>query len=275
MPGIFCLGYDVEGKDEITTRLFLEKMIPIHSSRDAPCSLFIVGQTLERNVEDFRPLVDDPLFDLEQHTYSHFLFKQLREEVNRKVQIYGTNEPLEKIRFEIAKASELFRTLLNHDVIGITTPCAFYKGLADRPDILQVLHDEGIRFCRSYGRNIKGTSPVSLDVQPYYYDRQGFPDLLECPLTGWQDVLWRMRFGWKANWEEQVFMDLDYIAEHDLYYGLVQHDWSSIQEDIEMERTTKILDYAQSCDVRIMNYRQFASTVQSGEISFKCSPRSE
>jgi len=116
---------------------------------------------------------------------------------------------------------------------------------------------------------MKGTGPVPLNVQPFFYSEQGFPDILECPLNGWQDVGWRERFGWTANWEKQVFTELDYVSEHDLYLGVVQHDWSSIYEDLEMDRTAKILDYAAKCDVQIMNYRDFYEAVTSGRVLLK------
>jgi peptidoglycan/xylan/chitin deacetylase (PgdA/CDA1 family) len=269
MPGIFCLGYDVEDPNPITTRLFLQKMDAIHTDRNVPCSLFIRGQTLEKNVDQFRQLLQNPLYDLEQHTYSHLIFKQIAEEVDREITYHGNDEPLELIRGEVAKTSQLFRDLLDLDIHGLTAPYAFYDGLRDRPDILQVLLDEGIRFCRSYGRNVKGTGPVSLDIQPFFYSEQGFPEILECPLNGWQDVLWRGRFGWTANWEKQVFMELDYVAEHDLYLGVVQHDWSSIYEDLEMDRTAKILDYAAKCDVQFMHYWSFYEAVMSGRVLLK------
>ncbi|MHA1697384.1 MAG: hypothetical protein ACTSWN_00935, partial [Promethearchaeota archaeon] len=124
-------------------------------------------------------------------------------------------------------------------------------------DILAVLHDCGIRFIRSYGRNERSFNPVPLDVQPFFYKEQGFPDLLECPVQGWQDCIWRDRFGWKANWEKQVYMDLDYISEKGLYLGLVQHDWSSIKADKKMDKTAAIIDYALKRNLVIEHYLDF------------------
>jgi hypothetical protein len=140
--------------------------------------------------------------------------------------------------------------------MGLATPYCFYLGLTDQPDLLQVLWDQGIRFIRSYGRKEFGFNPLSLDIQPFFYADQGFPELLECPVQGWQDCIWRDRFGWHANWERQVFQYLDYIADHNLYYGLLQHDWASLKGDRHMIRTRAILDYALKKQIRVLTYRE-------------------
>ncbi|MHA1792821.1 MAG: polysaccharide deacetylase family protein [Promethearchaeota archaeon] len=256
-PGILCIGYDVEHDNKKITRHFLKVMRKIHDEKNAPCTLFIKGKTLEKNAKHLKALKDNALFDLQQHTYSHLIFKKISMLIDNKVQEVGNDEPARKIREEIAKTSKLFHELLDIKVIGLTTPYAFYKGLEDRPDILQVLRDEGIKFVRSYGRNIKNYNPVPLEVQPYFYDKQGFPDILECPVQGWQDCIWRDRFGWKANWEREVSLALDYISEHDLYLGLAQHDWSSIKKDKNMQKTAKIIDDALERNVKIMHYQDF------------------
>ncbi|MFX0098812.1 MAG: polysaccharide deacetylase family protein [Candidatus Hodarchaeota archaeon] len=252
---ILCVGYDVESDQSRTTRHFLKEMQRIHEDRGAPCSLFIKGRTLEKNVEQFKNLLDNDLFDMQQHTYSHLIFKHIPVIIDGKLQPVGEDEPLFKIQEEIERTQELFKNLLSLDVKGLTTPYAFYKGLSDRPDILKVLHDAGIRFIRSYARNEKSYNPVPLDVQPFFYEEQGFPDMLECPIQGWQDCIWRDRFGWNANWEKQVFMYIDHIVENDLYYGLAQHDWSSIKADKRMERTAAMLDYALEKEVQIIHYK--------------------
>ena len=40
-----------------------------------PATLFVCGRTLVHNVEVLEPFVDHPLFDIQQHTYSHTLLK--------------------------------------------------------------------------------------------------------------------------------------------------------------------------------------------------------
>ena len=68
------------------------------------------------------------------------------------------------------KTSALLAEHLGVQCIGLTGPWCYYRGLRDRPDILQVLWEEGIRFTRTDGRNERDWHPVSLDLQPYWYD---------------------------------------------------------------------------------------------------------
>jgi peptidoglycan/xylan/chitin deacetylase (PgdA/CDA1 family) len=257
MGGTMCIGYDVEAGNPKTTRLFLDAMVKVHESRGAPCTHFIRGQTLEKNARQIKELAGNPLFDLQQHTYSHLIFKRIEADTGKTHEVYGNDEPIEAIKADVEKANLIFRKKLGFSPAGLTTPYAFYRGLLDRPDILKALHDAGVRFLRSWGRNEKGYTPVPLDVQPFFYDGQGFPDMLECPVNGWQDCIWRTDNGWKARWDQAFIADLDQVASRGDYIALCQHDWSSIQEDPEMAMTAAIIDHARGAGVRIVSYKTF------------------
>ena len=49
----------------------------------------------------------------------------------------------------------------------------------DRPDSLSILHDQGIRYLRSLGRDWHEGQPRDLDRQPFWYDAQGYPEMLD------------------------------------------------------------------------------------------------
>jgi peptidoglycan/xylan/chitin deacetylase (PgdA/CDA1 family) len=255
MTGILAIGYDVEAGNAITTRLFLDALVKVHEARGAPCTLFIKGKTLEHSMDQVKNLLGNPLFDIQQHTYSHLIFQHIDCYTGKQHEIYGKNEPIKKIKKDVEKASIVFQRHLGFVPMGLTTPYAFNKGLSDRPDILKILHDTGIRFIRSWGRNEQGYSPVPLSVQPFFYDIQGFPDMLECPVNGWQDCIWRSDHGYSARWDEQFNSDLDQVMDRGGYIALCQHDWSSIQEDPAMSMTAAIIDHAIEKGARILQYK--------------------
>nr|MDO8085169.1 polysaccharide deacetylase family protein [Candidatus Sigynarchaeum springense] len=255
MQATLCIGYDVESDNARTTGLFIAAMTRVHEARGVPCTLFLKGKTLEKSAKHIKRLVGNPLFDLQQHTYSHLVFKRIECYCYRGKEIYGKDEPIDAIQKEVEKASQVCQKKLGFRPIGMTTPFAFYKGLTDRPDILKVLHDAGIRFTRSWGRNEEGYNPVPLDVQPFFYDEQGFPDMLECPANGWQDCIWRQEHGYKNRWDEKFNADLDEAAARGRYICLCQHDWSSIQEDPQMAMTAAIIDHARAAGARILSYK--------------------
>ena len=144
----------------------------------------------------FRAIAQDPLFDLQQHTYSHQLLKTVHIDDGKSIRVVRGVSP-EETRQEVRKTTELLRTALGVECIGITGPWCYYRGLRDRPDILQVLWEEGIRFTRTDGRNEHDWHPVAIDLQPYWYDALGFPDILEIPIHGWHDCVIRGEvLGW-------------------------------------------------------------------------------
>jgi len=261
------IGYDVEDQnpDSKATEHFLKTASKIHRELNAPCTLFICGRTLENNVDAFKKIKAEygDLFDLQQHTYSHVLLKTVFQE-NEHGKTMFRGGTLEQIREEVRKPTKLLKEHLDVDCIGLTGPYCYYRGLSDRPDILEIIYEIGIRFTRTYARNERDWQPVSFDVQPYWYDTQGFDDVLECPVQGWQDCILRDEIGWGNHdgYLNELKKNLDYIAKHDLVWGYAQHDWSSIREDLDMSITRGMIEYAQSLGVEIKSYLEFYKSMR-------------
>jgi peptidoglycan/xylan/chitin deacetylase (PgdA/CDA1 family) len=265
--GTMLIGYDVEwrGEGDITPR-FLEQARSLHNRLKVPATLFVVGQTLERWVPQFQAIADDHLFDIQQHTYSHQLLKTVYIEDGRSVRVVR-GVSVEETRDEVAKTSSLLAELLGVPCIGLTGPWCYYRGLRDRPDILEVLWEEGIRFTRTDGRNERDWHPVSMDLQPYWYDVLGFPDVLEIPIHGWHDCVIRDEvLGWDDvdGYVESVKPYIDRAAAEDKVFSLCQHDWSSIRADPQMGATEALIRYAQERDLRIMSYREYYDECDGG-----------
>lgn len=259
MAGTMLLGYDVEwsGEGRVTAQ-FLEQARALHNRLGVPATLFIVGQTLERWVPEFQAVSADPLFDLQQHTYSHQLLKTVCIDDGTTVRVIP-GVSLEETRLEVRRASAVLRERLGATCRGLTGPWCYYRGLRDRPDILRVLWEEGIRFTRTDGRNERDYFPAALDRQPYWYDPQGFPEILEIPIHGWVDNQLRARSGWE-NLDGYVAAVREYIDQamaRDWVFSLCQHDWSSIREDPEMRATAAILEYAQERGLRCLSYAAY------------------
>jgi peptidoglycan/xylan/chitin deacetylase (PgdA/CDA1 family) len=261
----FLFGYDVEHLDPEITRPFLKRAAELHREYGVPATLFVTGETLERNVDALGALVGDPLFDLQQHTYSHKPLKTLVQRSPRGTElILGAS--LERTRDEVSRTSELLASLLGVRCTGLTGPYTYYRGLADRPDILQVLDECGIRFLRTYGRNEHDWQPVSFDVQPFRYSLQGFPHLLEYGIQGWADCLLREELGWEDHdgYLAELRRNLDLIRERDLVWSYLQHDWSSLRGDPGMTLTETLLrdvrDRGISSQRYIDHYEQATAT---------------
>jgi peptidoglycan/xylan/chitin deacetylase (PgdA/CDA1 family) len=254
------IGYDVEaGGAQGVTSHFLEQASAIHNRLGVPATLFIVGQTLECWVPEFQAIAADPLFDLQQHTYSHQLLKTVHIDDGKSIRVVRGVSP-EETRQEVRKTTELLRKHLGAECIGLTGPWCYYRGLRDRPDILEVLWEQGLRFTRTDGRNERDWHPVSMDLQPYWYDALGFPEMLEIPIHGWHDCVIRAEvLGWVdlEGYVQSVIPYIDRAAAEDKVFSLCQHDWSSIREDPQMHATERLIRYAQAQGVRLMTYRAY------------------
>ena len=107
-------------------------------------------------------------------------------------------------------------------------PHGYHLGLSDRPDLLKIVADTGLRYISSWGRNADGGHPVPFDAQPFWYEDQGFPDLLELPHHYWLDGVWFEENGRDRGVEflEVLKLAIDEIVEKDLVWGVRIHDWA-------------------------------------------------
>lgn len=260
------MGYDVENYldrskslDLSVTLHFLEQMRKVHTDLNAPCTLFICGRLLEEPdiIKSLLSLKEYDLFDLQQHTYSHQRLKTVVQNDGEKIKIFK-GVSLEKIQKEVERTSLLFKEKLCVSCSGITGPYGYYRGLMDRPDILEILHRLGIRFTRTYLRNQNDWGPLPIDVQPFTYKTQGFPDILEIPSQGWQDIMF-----FRANdWDRDAFLNygkdmINTIEKQDLVWSVCQHDWTSCRKDPNMDYTRAFLEYAQSKGVTVSSHKDY------------------
>jgi hypothetical protein len=260
--GTFLIGYDVESGNPDVTRPFLRRMIEIHEATGVPATLFLCGRTIDKNKDELRPLVEHPLFDLQQHTYYHVLLKSVCIEDPDEGTRFFRGGTLEQIRDEVSRTSALLRDEYGIPCSGLTGPYCYYRGLVDRPDILEILWEEGIRFTRMWGRNERDWQPVPLDVQPFWYALQGFPEILEVPLHGWQDISLRKTVGWSNH---QAFLDGVYpymqtSVEQDLTFSYCTHDHSSTREDPNMHITESLLRRAKDLGMATTTYAAYYAT---------------
>lgn len=274
---VLLIGYDVEatGRPEVT-RGFLRAAAALHRDLRAPCTLFLVGRTAEENADALQELRDDPLFDLQQHTYSHQLLKTVcLQEPDGTFRLFR-GIGLEEIREEVRRANDALRRIVGRPATGICGPYNYYRGLMDRPDILEVLWAEGIRFTRTYGRNAQDYQPTPFEVQPFRYEPQGFPEMLEIPIQGFQDCYLRERLGWENvdAYTRWILSDLELVARRGWTWSYCQHDWSN-RCDPEMSILRRLLERARELGVEVMSHEACYRRRMEEERGLAGGPRSE
>ena len=233
MSGTLILGYDVETASESTAG-FLRGARALHERFSAPWTIYLTGQTLERRLRDVQEVASDPLLTIAQHTYSHILLRSVHMRPGDGKPIHGEESEFHKqgaslpqIRDELEKTQALMRDLLGLECRGLTGPWAYHQGLAPRPDILQVVYESGIRWVRTNGRDSRGCNPTPFSEQPFFYDEQGYPDILELGVQGYQDDFYWERFDDRrhgSTYPDYLLATLEEVSRHDWVWNVCSHD---------------------------------------------------
>ncbi len=265
--GLACLGAHGMGEaiDRSTTRKALDVIRRNHEEHEVPGTLFVCGRTLVHNVEALEPFVDHPLFDIQQHTYSHTL---LRDDHWKGGTFLASPEVA--IYTEVSQTSRALDRLLGVTCIGLRTPHGYYRGLLDSPAMLEVLQSCGIEFVSSWARNEQGVNPTPMSVQPFWYADQGFPDLLEIPFQGWLDGTWFEEFGIEKATEYGAVLraSIDEVVEGDLVYGACFHDWAQIRyRESETRWVAGLMEYAAELGVVIKSYADFYRSQREARVA--------
>ena len=152
----------------------------------------------------------------------------------------------------------------------MTCPWCYYRGLADRPDLLAIVHRHGFRFLRAFGRNERDAQPVPLDWQPFFYDVQGFADMLELFIHDYQDDWYYAAFnGLKdtSTYPAHLRKIADRVAADSLIWSLCTHDraFSPGEDNGKLGWLFGLIGYAKSLGIRFMTAADYyAERVRQG-----------
>lgn len=229
------------------------RIVDVHRRHRMPATFFIVGRVLEENPDDFRRLLDDPLFEAASHGWSHRVLKDHP--------ICGPAVGPEEIREEIQRGVESIERVFGRPCRGFRPACGFPDGLRGAPEPLGLLARAGVRYVSSvlWGEDCSLPAPVA---QPFTYAAEGHPELREIPAHGWHEnllkgnnrvfgmgarraILFPAPFpeavppGYVATPEEEfrynnrLFIDRA-LAEESGHVTLIWHPWSLALFDPEM-----------------------------------------
>lgn len=233
-----------------------------------PATFFTVGLLLEKAGNELALLLGkNPLFDIESHTYSHWKIWKSDQKVS-----------MDTFRDELTKTSDLIFQYFGHRPAGFCAPGNFFRGLRGKKAQLEVLREQGYRFTGTDGQ---GENPLPFPApitQPYWYDRDGFPDLLELPLNGWHCNMLFNTGHQNDNWQpapgfpdgsileklpatiEEGFQvrkkEFEYAIENELIYAPCMHPWSVYRFDPELEHLEKLIEMARQRNQPVVNCRQ-------------------
>lgn len=243
---LYIAAYDTEQPACLAA---CRRIVEVHRRHEMPATFFITGKALEASGHEYRALLDDPLFEVASHTYSH---KSLRDHP-----FCGPAVPLAEIVEELSAGKRWVEQVFERPCLGVRPACGFEKGLCGAPEVVQAVSDTGLRYVSSMLWGTDYSLPAPLN-QPFRYSEDGFPDLWELPAHGWQENLLKdnNRWGprrlslWPPEMPEAIpprFLQtpeeefavhrifLDRAAEESLaFVSLIWHPWSLARCDPEM-----------------------------------------
>jgi len=265
--GVLLIGYDIElgafqphrDREYCETDRFLEMMVPLHQELGAPCTLFVCGLTLDRYWEAFEPVAGDATFEFANHTYSHLLLKTVvTQDRTGEFDSYEPHASMDELVDDIENAQATIESLTGERPVGFCGPWGYAMGLSDRWDLIRVLCDAGIRYCRTYARRMDERDLYDLSILPFWYSMQGFPDVLEIPFGEPCDVHVRPgRYPTVEAYSQRLDEVLAKVARNNYVYSYATHDWSSPVGDPDLNHIRRLINGARELGIEIMTHREY------------------
>jgi peptidoglycan/xylan/chitin deacetylase (PgdA/CDA1 family) len=263
---LYIAAYDTESPACLAA---CERIVRVHREYQMPATFFITGRLLEEQGPQYGALLDDPLFEIASHTYSH---KSLRDHP-----FCGPAVPLAEVEEELTKGKRLVEEVFGRPCVGVRPGCSFEHGLRGAPELLHLVTAAGYRYVSSlaWGRDYSLPAPLS---QPFAYAQDGFPNLWELPCHGWHENLLKdhNRWGprrltlWPPEWpqaipagflktpEEEFALNrvfLDRAVQDSLTFtSLIWHPWSLRRFDPQMRMLELTFEYVRGLGLETGTY---------------------
>ena len=245
------------------------RIVEVHRRHAMPATFFITGQTLQADADEYRRLLDGPLFEVASHTWSHGML------IDHP--LCGPALPMDAVAEEICRGKQMVESVFGRPCVGLRPGCSFVEGLRGAPEVLRIVRDAGYRYVSSLAWGPDYTMPALLR-EPFPYVDDGFGDLWELPCHGWHENLLKdhNRWGprrltlWPPKMPEAVPADfvktpaeefavhrvlLDEAARRKLpFVSLVWHPWSLGQFDPPMEMLDLVFTHVRELNLEPTTY---------------------
>src|SRR6516225_9681174 len=184
-------------------------------ARGGVCHCFLVGRALEQEDVDWLKGILRAGHPVGNHTYDHVNVKATRPEdvqfrFRRAPWLIDGKEPKDVISENIRLTTAALKARVGVQPAGFRTPGGFPNGLADRPDVQEMLGDLGFTWVSSkypaHPMSTPGTEPgqtvfdgvvkAQSEAQPFVYPK----GLIEVPMSPVSDIGAFRGGRWKLDW---------------------------------------------------------------------------
>jgi peptidoglycan/xylan/chitin deacetylase (PgdA/CDA1 family) len=262
----YIAAYDTESPACLAA---CRKIVEVHKRFQMPATFFIVGRTLDDKAAEYRKLLDDPLFEVASHTYSH---RMLRDN-----DFCGPGVSMEQRREEIFRGKEAIERVLERPCVGLRPGCGFDNAFTGEPQVLALIKEAGFRYVSSLLWGPDYSMPALLR-EPFNYKADGFPEIWELPGHGWHENLLKNHNGWGPrrltlwpppfpeavprkfckNAEDEFDVNKVFIEKavetSKPFVSLIWHPWSLAKFDPDMKMLELTFAYVRKLQMKTCTY---------------------
>lgn len=176
---LLLIRYDVESRQKEEIAGFFEKMVAVHREHQIPASFFCLGAAMKLREAAFRSFFsevkDDPLFDIQDHSYSHVGLG------------YDQGISVDELRADFVRSFDLHEQLRGTRPIGVSKAGT---GSRDGESVggfdateksraeLDMLADLGVRMINTFHSKVDGSKTF------INYRDLGHPEIMGFPSGG-------------------------------------------------------------------------------------------
>ncbi len=275
----YIAAYDTESSGCLAA---CRKIVEVHKRFEMPATFFIVGKVLDANPAEYRKFLDDPLFEIASHTYSH---RMLRDN-----DFCGPAVSMEERRKEIFRGKEAVERVFERPCIGLRPGCGFDNGFRGEPKVLELIKEAGLQYVSSLLWGPDYSMPALLR-EPFNYKAEGYPEIWELPGHGWHENLLKdhNRWGprrltlWPPPFPEAIPDDFCKIPEDEFelnsvfldkafktnkpFVSFIWHPWSLAKFDPDMKMLELTFSHVRGLGLKAYTYAQLYEFVSGSDKS--------
>jgi peptidoglycan/xylan/chitin deacetylase (PgdA/CDA1 family) len=219
---------------------------------------FCVGRVLEHPSVDWLKQIASDGHAIGNHTYDHVNVKATKPEetqfrFQRSPWLVEGLTAREIIDRNIRVTTKSLKTRAGIETNGFRTPGGFHNGLSDKPDVQQMLLDQGFTWVSSkypshlYGKVGEVPTPdvfesiiqAQADAQPFVYPS----GLIEVPMSPISDVGAFRSTRWSlGSYLKAIRLAVEWAIEHRAVFDLLVHPSCLVVEDPEFKIVRLICD---------------------------------
>lgn len=263
----YIASYDTESKACIEN---LEAIVNMHKKHEMPATFFIVADILNMsNKSMVKELLDDPLFEIASHSYSHTVV--LDHPICGKAK---------DARKEIIGSKKMLEDIFGKEMVGFRTPCGYPEGLKGEAQLLELVNEAGYRYISTMLWGPGFSLPADI-VESFSYEQEGYKGIWEIPGHGWHENVLKghAKIGiplilWPSKWPDvaipkgyiktpneefevnRCFLDIAKKGNKE-HITFIWHPWSLGRFDKEMKMLDLTFSYVARQKFRTSTFRDF------------------